>query len=50
MHQAERALGLVAEKMSSKYPLAHEIVMRDIYIDDCVSSEDPEGTTSNGHR
>ena len=41
-NQAERALRLVAEKMSSKYPLAHEIVRRDIYVDDCVSGEDSE--------
>ena len=41
-NQAERALRLVAEKMSGKYPLAYDIVMRDIYVDDCISGEDSE--------
>ena len=39
-NQAERALRLVAEMMAPKYPLAQEIINRDIYVDDCVSGED----------
>ena len=41
-NQAERALRLVAEKMASKYPLAQEVINRDVYVDDCVSGEDTE--------
>ena len=41
-NQAERALRLVAEMMSSEYPLAQEIINRDVYVDDCVSGEDTE--------
>ena len=39
-NQAERALRLVVEELRDKYPAAYEIVMRDVYVDDCVSGED----------
>ena len=41
-NQAERALPLVAEKMRDKYPMAYDTVMRDVYVDDCISGEDTE--------
>ena len=41
-NQAERALRLVAEKMRDKYPMAYDTVMRDVYVDDCISGEDTE--------
>jgi hypothetical protein len=41
-NQAERALRLVVERMRDKYPLAFDIVMKDVYVDDVLSGEDTD--------
>ena len=41
-NQAERALRLLVEMLHDKYPLAYDVVMRDVYVDDCISGEDTE--------
>ena len=39
-NQAERALRLIAELMKDEYPMAYDIIMNDVYVDDCISGED----------
>ena len=41
-NQAETALRKVAELMKDEYPMAYDVIMSDIYVDDCVSGEDTE--------
>ena len=41
-NQAERAVRLTAEKNAEQYPRAHDIVLNDIYVDDCISGTDTE--------
>ena len=38
-NQAERALRLAVQLQRDRYPMAYDIVMNDIYVDDCVSGE-----------
>ena len=46
---AERGLRLTAEKTKHLYPRASEVVMKDLYVDDCLSGgntcEDVQSTT-----
>ena len=37
---AERALRITAEKTAPEYPLAYDILMRDLLVDDCISGGD----------
>ena len=39
-NQAERALRMVAEIMKDEYPMAYDIILNDVYVDDCISGED----------
>ena len=36
---AEKGLRLTAEKTQHLYPRAHDVIMKDIYVDDCMSGE-----------
>ena len=36
---AEKGLRLTAEKTKRLYPRAHDVIMNDIYVDDCLSGE-----------
>ena len=38
-NQAERALRLAVQLQRDRYPMAYDIVMNDVYVDDCVSGE-----------
>ena len=38
-NQAERALRLTADTYAEEFPLAHDIIYNDLYVDDCLSGE-----------
>ena len=38
-YQAERALRMIAETYFAEYPMAYDIIHRDMYVDDCLSGE-----------
>ena len=38
-NQAERAVRLTAESSSSEFPVAYDIAVNDIYVDDCMSGK-----------
>ena len=43
---AECALRRTAELTKSDYPVAYDIIMKDIYVDDCLSGKNSEGERS----